>query len=84
MKFLWSKLALGELYTDDANDADDTDDNTTQWTEHDCIGSLPNEPKIERIEWVYASFKLSDFICDCNSEITFSFMFNAKISMVPI
>ena len=23
----------------------DNDDNDTQWTEHDCIGSLPNEPK---------------------------------------
>ena len=23
----------------------DTDDNTTRRTEHDCIGSLPNEPK---------------------------------------
>ena len=51
MKFLWSKLSLGGLYTDandDANDADDTDDdnNKTTWqTEHDCIGSLPNEPK---------------------------------------
>ena len=26
-------------------DADANDDNDTQWTEHDCIGSLPNEPK---------------------------------------
>ena len=23
----------------------DNNDNDTQWTEHDCIGSLPNEPK---------------------------------------
>ena len=31
MKFLWSNLTLGELYTDDADNAtnDDTDDNTT-------------------------------------------------------
>ena len=45
IKFLWSKLSLGELYTDDADNAndDDTDDNTTRQTEHDCIGSLPNE-----------------------------------------
>ena len=26
------------------HDADD-DNNDTRWTEHDCIGSLPNEPK---------------------------------------
>ena len=42
MKLLWSNLSLGGLYTDaNAND----DDNNTRWTEHDCIGSLPNEPK---------------------------------------
>ena len=54
MKLLWSKLLLGGLYTD-ANDDDNTDndadaddddnDNDTWQTEHDCIGSLPNEPK---------------------------------------
>ena len=52
MKFLWSKLALGGLYTDadtdaDADDTDDDDnDNDTRRTEHDCIGSLPDEPKM--------------------------------------
>ena len=53
MKLLWSNLSLGGLYTDaNADDADnDTDDdaddndNDTWWTEHDCIGSLPNETK---------------------------------------
>ena len=50
MKFLWSNLSLGGLYTDaDAdNDTDNNDndnDNNTWQTEHDCIGSLPNEPK---------------------------------------
>ena len=53
MKLLWSNLSLGGLYTDanaDDDDADnDTDDNNndndTWQTEHDCIGSLPNEPK---------------------------------------
>ena len=49
MKFLWLKLSLGGLYTDANADTDDANtddnDNTTQWTEHDCIGSLPNEPK---------------------------------------
>ena len=56
MKFLWSKLSLGGLYTDtdadmdaDNMDTDDTDDdnndNDTRRTEHDCIGSLLNEPK---------------------------------------
>ena len=56
MKLLWSNLSLGGLYTDadaDANDNDDADDDTdtddddndTRRTEHDCIGSLPNEPK---------------------------------------
>ena len=47
MKLLWSNLLLGGLYTDadaDAN-ADADNDNDTWWTEHDCIGSLPNEPK---------------------------------------
>ena len=50
-------LSLGQLYTDDTNyDNDDnnnnydndTNDNDTQWTNHDCIGSLacmPNELK---------------------------------------
>ena len=49
-------LSLGQLYTDDTNDDDTNDeyakdgdnDNNTQWTNHDCIGSLacmPNEPK---------------------------------------
>ena len=32
------------MYTDDA-DTDDANDNTTRQTKHDCIGSLPNEPK---------------------------------------
>ena len=50
MKLLWSNLLLGGLYTDaDADDADDNtdadNDNDTRRTEHDCIGSLPNEPK---------------------------------------
>ena len=59
MKFLWAMLSLEQLYTDDdINDAnnddddadnDDTNDDTndTQWTNHDCIGSLvcmPNVP----------------------------------------
>ena len=46
-------LLLGQLYTDNTNDNandddDDDDDSDTQWTNHDCIGSLecmPNEPK---------------------------------------
>ena len=49
MKLLWSNLSLGGLYTDaDADDTDtddDDNDNDTRRTEHDCIGSLPNEPK---------------------------------------
>ena len=55
MKLLWSNLSLGGLYTDanaNANDANndtdtDDDDNDTRWTEYDCIGSLPNEPKTQ-------------------------------------
>ena len=45
------KVSLGQLYTNnedaDANtDMDDNaSDNDTLWTTHDCIGSLPNEPK---------------------------------------
>ena len=53
MKLLSSNLSLGGLYTDaDANDDantdtnDDDNNNDTRRTEHDCIGSLPNEPKI--------------------------------------
>ena len=46
MKFLQLKLLLGQLYTDDT-DTDDANDNTTRQTKHDCIGSLPNEPKTE-------------------------------------
>ena len=35
---------MGWLYTD-ADDADDDKNNDTWETEHDCIGSLPNEAK---------------------------------------
>ena len=55
MKILLSKLSMGQLYTDDANDdanGNDDDDNDTQWKNHDCIGSLacmPNEPKTDEI-----------------------------------
>ena len=56
MKFLWTMLSLGQLYTDanadddndDNTDNDDINDNDTWWTNHDCIGSLacmPNESK---------------------------------------
>ena len=45
MKLLWSNLSLGGLYTDaNADDADIDDNDDTRQTEHDCIGSLPNEP----------------------------------------
>ena len=37
------KLSLGELYTDTNNDNNDAND--TRWTNHDCVSSLPNEPK---------------------------------------
>ena len=47
------KPITGRLYTD-ANaanaDATDDNDNNTQWTEHDCIGSLPNEPKKLKVQ----------------------------------
>ena len=52
MTFLGLMPSLGQLYTDDTNDAkdDENDDtNDTQWTNHDCLSSLacmPNEPKI--------------------------------------
>ena len=59
MKLLWSNLSLRGLYTDTDDDDNDTDDDTntddddndndTRWTEHDCIGSLPNEPNIAPI-----------------------------------
>ena len=39
------KLVTGGLYTIADADTDDDNDNNTRWTEHDCIGSLPNEPK---------------------------------------
>ena len=38
------KPVTGGLYTD-AN----ANTNNTQWREHDCIGSLPNEPKTTKI-----------------------------------
>ena len=31
--------------TDDNATNDDDNNNDTWWTKHDCIGSLPNEPK---------------------------------------
>ena len=46
MKSLWSKLLLGQLYTDNTDmDADDANDYDTCQTKHDYIGSLPNEPQ---------------------------------------
>ena len=45
MKFLWSKLSLGQLYTTMPLLMTMTD---TWWTKHDCIGSLaciPNESR---------------------------------------
>ena len=30
---------------DDADNDNNDNDNDTRWTEHDCTGSLPNEPK---------------------------------------
>ena len=46
-------LSLGQLYTYETNDDNDNDinddNNNTQWTNHDCTGSLacmPNEPKL--------------------------------------
>ena len=47
MKLLWSNLSLEGLYTD-ADTDNANDNNNTWWTEHDCIGSLPNEPKREK------------------------------------
>ena len=46
IEFVWSKLSLGELYTDaDNDDEDDNDTNDTRWTNNDCTDSLPNVPK---------------------------------------
>ena len=39
------KAVTGRLYTDADDDANTNNNNTTRRTEHDCIGSLPNEPK---------------------------------------
>ena len=67
-------MILGQLYTDADtndnacdNDNDDTnnDDNDTQWTNHDCKGSLtcmPNEPKTKVhcssiLEMTFAQYK---------------------------
>ena len=62
IRFLWSMLSLGKLYTDDTNDDDnDNDDNNDnndandkRRTNNDCIGSLAcmqNEPKTENSSW---------------------------------
>ena len=63
MNLLWSNLSLGGLYTDanadDDADADDNNDNDTRRTEHDCIGSLPNEPKTTAK--IQPSIKVSNF-----------------------
>ena len=57
-------MSLGGLYTDadaDTDDMDDDDnDNNTQWTEHDCIGSLPNEPKNVTLFLLNNSFSIID------------------------
>ena len=45
-----------KLYTDaDADNAADTDDDTRR-TKHDCIGSLPNEPKTKMGDHLGLSF----------------------------
>ena len=85
MKLLWSNLSLRGLYTDTDDDDNDTDDDTntddddndndTRWTEHDCIGSLPNEPKTGQnsltfpVFWVkfpnfYSLFKIPRLFLD--------------------
>ena len=38
-------MGCTQMLIDDANDTDIDNDNTTRWTEDDCIGSLPNDPK---------------------------------------
>ena len=44
--FCDQNLSLGGLYTDTDTDDTNDDNNSNTWrTEHDCIGSLPNEPK---------------------------------------
>ena len=62
MKSLWSKLLLRQLYTDDTDvdadmdtdmDTNDGNDNDTCQTKHDCIGSLPNEPKRSMYLYVF-------------------------------
>ena len=58
---------MQELYTDNTNDDDnafttndDDDANDIRWTNHDCIGSLPNEPKMVSVSvCVHAS------VCIC-------------------
>ena len=42
----------------DDDDADADIDNNTRQTEHDCIGSLPNEPKSTTIYITYRSLCL--------------------------
>ena len=73
MKLLWSNLSLGGLYThansddadntdDDADADDDDNDNDTRRTEHDCIGSLPNEPKTSNGTTVYQLIQFSSTV----------------------
>ena len=67
-------LSLGQLYTDDNNDANDND---TRWTNHDCIGSLacmPNEPKktsnvVFRIVFMInaVTFHHDTYLCEADS-----------------
>ena len=54
IKFLWSKLLLGRAVhrRHQWHRWCNTDDNTTRRTEHDCIGSLPYEPKVHRMWWL--------------------------------
>ena len=46
-------LLLGQLYTDanydNNNDNANDDDSDTQWTNHDCIGSLACMPRSQKV-----------------------------------
>ena len=46
------------------DDADaDADDNTTRRTEHDCIGSLPNEPKTKTLSHTFIISRMDESPC---------------------
>ena len=79
-RFYYQNYQCTQLYTDDTydnnNDNDNNandDDNDTQWTNHDCIGSLacmPIEPKSVNIPYSYLRLIYVQVLIEQNKDMS--------------